>query len=70
MPEERKPLVAIDIQMPADVRFESEGIAYYRLENGLYEFLKLCMEKHGILGFEYDGSRNFGVILRNPAEEK
>lgn len=66
MDEERKALVALDIQMPADTEIQSEGVAYYRLPDGLYEFLKLCMDKHGILGFEYDGSRNFGVILRNP----
>lgn len=66
MEEERKALIALDIQMPVDTEIKSEGVAYYRLPDGLHEFLKLCMDKHGILGFEYDGSRNFGVILRNP----
>ena len=62
-------LKAIDINLPADTPIQSEGVAYYRLDNGLYEFLKLCKEKHGLLGFEWDGSRNFGVILKNPAKE-
>lgn len=66
MPETLK---AIDISLPADTPLQSEGVAYYRLPDGLFEFLKLCQEKHGIMGFEYDGSRNFGVILKNPAKE-
>lgn len=62
---------AIDIEVPADTPIQSEGVAYYRLDKGLKEFLQLCAEKHGILGFEWDSeSWNFGVILKNPAPLK
>lgn len=58
-----KTLKAVDIN--EDVVL-SQGIVYFRLDDNLFEFLKLCEEKHGILGFEWDGSRNFGLILRKP----
>lgn len=59
---------AIDIEIPADQPIKSEGVAYYRLEKGLKEFLELCAKKHGILGFEWnsDGPWNFGIILKDP----
>lgn len=64
--EERKVLKAIDIDIPVDMPVKSEGIAYYRLSDEVLEFFRLCEAKHGILGFEWDGSRNFGVILKYP----
>lgn len=60
-------LKAIDINVPAETPIKSEGTAYYRIDDKFLKFLRLCDTKHGILGFEYDGTRNFGVILRNPA---
>lgn len=62
-----KELIAIDIDLPADVEIKSEGDAYYRLPDHLFEFLEICEKKHGILGFKWDGTRNFGVMLKNPA---
>lgn len=56
-------LKAIDINLD---KVESEGIAYYRIDPDFKEFLQKCEEKHGIIGFEYDGSFNFGVILKKP----
>lgn len=53
---------AIDVSIAGEVK--SKGIAYYRIEDGLYEFLKEVGEKEKIIGFEYEpGSRNFGLIL-------
>lgn len=59
-----RPLQTIDITIPADTPVQSEGTAYYRLPDDMYKFFHLCEEKHGIMGFEWDGSRNFGVILK------
>jgi len=61
MPEP-KTIKAIDIELS---EVKSAGVAYYRLPDHLFDFLKLCQEKHGIVGFEWDGSRNFGVIIKN-----
>jgi len=52
---------AIDIELDA---VQSGGTAYYRLSDGLYEFLMKCEEQGGIVGFEWDKDRNFGVILK------
>ena len=59
-------LKAIDIELPSDVPIPSEGVAYYRLTKGMKEFLQLCADKHGIIGFEWDSGEpwNFGIILR------
>lgn len=56
-------VIAFDINQPERERTPSDGVAYYRLPDAMYEFLCLCAKKHGIIGFEFDGSRNFGVIL-------
>lgn len=56
----KKPLKTIDIDLNIA---ESDGIAYFRLDSKFLEFLKLCDEKHGIIGFEYNGDFDFGVIL-------
>ena len=63
-----KELKAIDIDMAADTPIESEGVAYYRLTKEMKEFFEKCEEKHGIRGFEWDGSFNFGVILKKKHE--
>lgn len=57
-----KEIKAIDIELSEGVKGKT---AYFRLDDSLYKFLKLCSEKETIIGFEYDGSRNFGVILKN-----
>lgn len=59
-----KEIKAIDIDLPADTPIQSSGIAYYRLTKEMKEFMEKCMEKHDIIGFEWDGSFNFGVILK------
>lgn len=42
----------------------TKGVAYYRLPDHFYKFLKKCQEEGDIAGFEWDlESRNFGVIL-------
>jgi len=52
---------AVDINLS---KVKSKGIAYYRIDPQFRDFLKKCDEKHGIIGFEWDGeSLNFGVIL-------
>lgn len=57
-------LKAIDIEVSQDdIEVQSEGVAYYRLPDDIFSFLTVCQERHGILGFEWDGTRNFGVIL-------
>lgn len=53
---------AIDVKLGM-TEVHSTGIAYYRLGDEMYEFLRKCAEKHEIVGFEYEGDRNFGVIL-------
>jgi hypothetical protein len=48
------------------------GTAYFRITPELRDFLRLCHEKHGVVGFEYDfdeGGFNFGVILSNKKME-
>jgi hypothetical protein len=60
MIDENHKLEAIDINV--DI-VESKGIAYFRIDDILFDFMKKCDEKHRIIGFEWDGSRNFGVIL-------
>ena len=61
---EKKEITALDIDFPANIPIESKGVAYFRLTKEFKEFLSLCNEKHGIIGFEFeDGSFNFGVIL-------
>ena len=58
----KKKIEAIDIN---ENTIASEGVAYYRITPDFRDFLKVCEEKHGILGFEYtQGELNFGVILK------
>jgi hypothetical protein len=48
------------------------GVAYVRISPELRDFLKLCHEKHGVVGFEYDFDNpglNFGVILSEANKE-
>lgn len=59
------PFHAIDINIPADEFVKSTGTAYYRLDDGLYNFILECMEEHDILGFAWEGTRNFGIILKD-----
>lgn len=61
-------MIALHIGLNPEV-YHSEGTAYVRLSNELYDFFKLCEEKHGVVGFEWDGSRNFGLILDKPAKK-
>lgn len=61
-------LKAIDIDIALD-KVESDGVAYYRIDPKFKEFLQKCDDKHGIIGFEYDGSFNFGVILGKEASK-
>jgi hypothetical protein len=58
-----KKIEAIDVNIPGpDVK--SNGVAYYRLNPTMKEFLENCQDQHNIIGFEYEpGSWNFGVIL-------
>jgi len=57
---EDKPLIAIDINLPVAA---SKGTAYYRIDPQVRDFMRKCMEKHEVIGFEWDGSLNFGIIL-------
>jgi hypothetical protein len=52
---------AIDIELSTGV--QSKGVAYYRLPDHLFDFLKKVEAEHRIIGFEWTGDRNLGVIL-------
>lgn len=54
---------AIDINILNDIK--SDGIAYYRLPDDMYEFFKEVEATETILGFTWDGSRDFGIIVQN-----
>lgn len=46
---------------------EQGGTAYFRIAPEFRDFLKLCHDKHGVIGFEYDFddlSLNFGVVVK------
>jgi hypothetical protein len=48
------------------------GIAYIRITPQLRDFIKLCHEKHGIIGFEYDLDDiglNLGIVLKKSNDE-
>lgn len=64
----QKPIVALDSNAEPDAEghIHIRGTAFYRIDQAMLEFLRGCQEKHGILGFEWDGSYNFGVIVSNP----
>lgn len=43
------------------------GTAYIRISPELRDFFKLCNDKHGVIGFEYDfeeAGLNFGLMLK------
>lgn len=51
---------------------EYEGIAYIRITPQLRDFIKLCHDKHVVIGFEYDlddMGLNLGLVLKNKAKE-
>lgn len=59
-----KTLKAIDLDIPLDGTDVSDGIAYYRISPEFRDFISLCEEKHGVIGFEYTmGEMNLGIIL-------
>ncbi len=58
--EINKPFHAIDINLN---KVESTKIAYYRLDDGLFQFIEKCMEENKVIGFAWEGDRNFGIIL-------
>lgn len=51
---------------------EAGGTAYIRISPELRDFFKLCQEKHGVIGFDYDfeeGGLNFGLVLKKEAKQ-
>lgn len=54
-------MISIDIK---DRQYESDGIAYFRMENSFMEFMKKVEKTHDVIGFDYDGSRNLGIIIK------
>lgn len=50
--------------------FPVKGTAYYRIDKDFREFLEKCREEHDIVGFEYEGGFNFGVILGYKLDKK
>lgn len=58
---------AIDIELN-DIR--SDGVAYYRLPDRMYLFFQLVEKDKRIIGFEWDGSRNFGLIVLKKNSDK
>lgn len=63
-------LAAIDIAIPPDQATPFEGIAYFRIDPKMRDFIQKCEDKHGVLGFQWDGSLNFGVILKEKEKAK
>jgi hypothetical protein len=52
---------------------EQGGVAYIRITPQLRDFFKLCQEKHGVIGFEYDfeeADLNFGLVLKKGSEDE
>lgn len=65
----QKPFHAIDITLPADKAIESTGVAYYRMDDHMYDFIMKCMEGNKVIGFAWEGTRNLGFILKSkPAD--
>lgn len=73
---------AIDIAVDPDSKManvpwemsvpEQGGTAYIRITPQLRDFFKLCQEKHGVIGFEYDfeeAGLNFGLVLKKEATQ-
>ena len=50
--------------MPKD-----EKTAYIRLPDVVYELMKKLENEHKIIGFDYDGSRNFGIVVEDKDED-
>jgi hypothetical protein len=51
---------------------EQGPMTYFRITPQMRDFLKLCHEKHGVIGFEYDfdeAGLNFGLVLRKEATD-
>ena len=63
-----KEIKALDLEI--ETPFHAEGEAYYRLTPEMKKFLEQCEEKHGIAGFIWDGSFNFGIILKKKLNTK
>ena len=64
---EKKKINTLDID---GKNFKINGVAYFRISKEFKEFLTMCNEKEGIIGFEFeDGSYNFGVILGSIIED-
>ncbi len=59
------------LDLAIETPFKAEGVAPIRLTNEMMEFLKICHDKHGIAGFEWDDEdpRLFSIILKNPRKE-
>lgn len=70
--EKLKNNLSVKQQWKMDVP-EAGSTAYIRITPQLRDFFKLCQEKHGVIGFEYDfeeAGLNFGLILRKGEDEK
>jgi len=48
------------------------GTAWFRIDDNFMNFLKLCHEKNGILGFEWDPEdpRSFGVVVYKDEDDE
>lgn len=61
-----KEIIAVDITLD---QVTPPIETYYRLPEGLKQFLEKCLEKHNIVGFKWEeGSWNFGVLLTEKPE--
>ena len=56
-----KPIYAIEISLPATVK--SESVSYMGLTEDQLNFLKGLQQKADIIGFEWKGIGEFGIIL-------
>ncbi len=58
-----KPLIAIDAEL---ANFTIDAVANVRIPDEMVALIKKYQEdgKHEVIGFEFDGTYNFGVVLQ------
>lgn len=61
MINEKQPLVAIDISAKNP---ESDAEGNYRVSDAMLAFIKNLESDHNVVGFAYDGTVNFKILLK------
>lgn len=60
-------MIAIDVEISQDnIPVSGGGTAFYRLDKQTKDFFLKCLEKHDIIGFDWDPKSpwNLGLILK------